>query len=445
MSRVYSLRCLPLPLRLIAAVGFACAAWVTLPARAAAPAAVGQALVDLASQSYAEGSQSLRIGGEARLYYRVGPESPWQFEGDLRAFQETGAGRDQSFDVIEGKAVRESGQTSFWLGRGLPWLESNSSRPADLSEVRSARRRWAWLSARGQSWVQNQSEVFEPIPTGWVGAGVRHRWSEHSEFSLAASPVFLPHFGPSLRLSADQPAEASRYGRLPPQQVRIGEALFPLRYQVDTGELSKLLLQPQIYAEWRSGSFSLMGWSAPNPEPAIDPSAELLVREDDSRVLVTARPRFLRQDFLGMGWNSKFLNLEFLHELRSNASLASWSFEPLSGLEVGGLHRLGPGAASANAAERDALFARWRRRQGAWRPWLEWRGHPTLRESANAGGARWQDFSFRTGLETRLFRGGAWGTVSGYASAQLLAAEDEAPWASWRSLDFVQVGVVSRW
>jgi hypothetical protein len=406
---------------------------------------------DLASQSFATSEQVLRT----RLGFSW---SSARFSTEFRGFHEAGPAGDWSVDFpqLYGHA---GDPTEFWLGRRLPWISS----------VDPVAQMPAWSSARSQAWVQNQSDVFEPMAVGWVGAGVVHPVMARTTLSVAYSPIFLPHFGPSVRLSPDLAAEASRYGRLPPQQVRIGEAVFPIRYRVDTGDLREILLQQQVYAELKHGEFSLVGWSAPNPEPEVDPRAELLLRDESSRVLVTARPRFVRQDFAGLLWNSRHARAEALYEFRSQTPLVSVSVSPVRGLQAGVLHRWSFAtskfavAASADAAAEDsseggavaskstltdpargAAFLRWNSSEGRVRPWLEWRGH----FSASEGSLSLRDGSIRSGLEAEMVplkARGASPSLGLFASAQLLGARDESPWASWRSFDYVQVGMVSRW
>ena len=430
---------------------------------------------ELASQSFATSEQALR----SRLGFS------WRsgiFATEFRGFHEAGPSGDQSIDFPQ--AYGGAGEPSeFWFGRRLPWITARDGQVGAL----------AWTSARSQAWVQNQSDVFEPLAVGWVGAGLLHSFAPATTLSVAYSPVFLPHFGPSVRLSQENAAEASRYGRLPPQQVRIGEAVFPIRYRIDAGDLAKILLQQQAYVELKRGEFSLLGWSAPNPEPEVDPSAELLVRDEASRVLVTARPRFERQNFAGLLWNSRVARAEALYEFRTRSPIVSFSVAPLEGLEAGVLHRwrfspagtvgvdsgvegaapateagsnatgnkMGESPAaesrvatssSATDASRGAVFVRWKRGAGRVRPWMEWRGHAAVQGS----GVTLLDGSIRSGLEADLIRTAPAAAIAGqgakfspslgvFASAQLLGARDESPWAAWRSLDYVQVGVVSRW
>ncbi len=375
---------------------------------------------DLASQSFATSEQLLR----SRLGFSW---SSVRFSSEFRAFHESGSGGDWSVDFPQ-LYGRAGDPTEFWLGRRLPWISSRDG-VAQLP---------AWSAARSQAWVQNQSDVFEPLAVGWIGAGVVRPLVLETTLSVAYSPVFLPHFGPSVRLSPDLAAEASRYGRLPPQQVRIGEAVFPIRYRIDTGDLRDILLQQQVYAELKRGEFSLVGWSAPNPEPEVDPRAELLLRDDSSRVLVTARPRFLRQDFAGLLWNSRHARAEALYEFRSQTPVVSVSVSPVRGFLAGVLHRWSSSPAPS------AAFLRWSSSEGRVRPWLEWRGHILASEKSIA----LMDGSIRSGVEAELFAaktGGASPSLGLFTSAQLLGARDESPWASWRSLDYVQVGMVSRW
>jgi hypothetical protein len=376
--------------------------------------------LDLAAQSFATSEQVLR----SRLGFSW---STARFSSEFRAFHEAGPAGDWSFDFpqLYGRAVDP---IELWLGRRLPWISSRDG-VAQLP---------AWASARSQAWVQNQSDVFEPRAVGWVGAGVVQPLIFDTALSVAYSPVFLPHFGPSVRLSPDLAAEASRYGRLPPQQVRIGEAVFPIRYRIDTGDLREILLQQQVYAELKRGEFSLVGWSAPSPEPAVDPRAELLLRDEASRVLVTARPRFVRQEFAGLLWNSRHARAEALYEFRSQTPVVSVSVSPSEGLLAGVLHRW------STAPARGEAFFRWTRSEGRVRPWLECRGHfsPSERSLALLDG------SIRSGVEAEMFRKQALDfspSLGLFASAQLLGAREESPWASWRSLDYLQVGMVSRW
>lgn len=212
------------------------------------------------------------------------------------SFFETDRTGDRSFD-IDSSVFRFSPLENhyFWIGRTHPLQEDSR----DLLILTT--------SAIGTRWVQNQSNPLQPRTSGWVGMGVHSRELTTGLFFTASySPLFLPHFGPSVEFSESNDATGTRFARLPPQQILIHEQMLPLRYRILTGNIRNIILQPQYLIElghdleWQR--LSMITWSAPSPSPKISTSGVLKVTPSDASVLATVQPTFPRETFYALRW-----------------------------------------------------------------------------------------------------------------------------------------------
>lgn len=219
-----------------------------------------------------------------------------QSEFHFYSFFETDRAGDRSFD-IDSSVFRISTfkNNYFWVGRTHPLQEDLWDHPTLTT------------SAIGARWVQNQSNPFQPRASGWIGTGTHFRDSSTGIFLKACySPLFLPHFGPSIEFSEFRDATGTRFARLPPQQIQINEQILPLRYRILIGNIRNIILQPQYLVEfghdleWQQ--LSLITWSAPSPSPKISTSGILKVTASDASVLATIQPTFPRQTFYALRW-----------------------------------------------------------------------------------------------------------------------------------------------
>ena len=161
-------------------------------------------------------------------------------------------------------------------------------------------------------------------------------------------------------------------------------------------------------------------------------------------MLVTARPHFDRQNFAGLSYRSRRFAIQGIYEVQKQMPVLSLIGAPLESLQAGVLHRWSSvNQENLTDPSRGSVFLRWKRPEILLRPWAEWRSH--LFKSAQG----WEtlDTSVRIGVEQELIRSSQSGrpSLSLFSTAQLLASRDEAPWASWRSLDYMEVGVHSQW
>jgi hypothetical protein len=211
----------------------------------------------------------------------------------------------------------------------------------------------------------------------------------------------------------------------------VGDATLPIRYRIATGDLAKILLQPQVYLEWSWHGWGIQTWSAPSPDPEAVPDAEIRLAEQDSTVLVSVTPRFDRQIYSGLSWRDSKWRFQSLYEWKSNGALASISWLPIPDLAATALSRWSP---SLPWGMSGGLL--WKRSQSQTRPFVEWRNDFDLLASQ----WRWLDTSMRVGIEQQLSL-----RVSGFASAQWISAAESAPLTPWRSLDLVQAGMRAVW
>ncbi|HCM38398.1 MAG: hypothetical protein A2Z97_02400 [Bdellovibrionales bacterium GWB1_52_6] len=366
----------------------------------------------------------------------------------LYSFFESGQGGDRSFDldraVVRVPTTSTSAGGYFWLGRTHPLEEGAQGLPVETT------------SAIGAHWVQNQSDALNPRASGWIGAG----WSGNFEkFSLdaAASPLFLPSFGPRLDLSETDAVSGSRYARLPPQFVNSKRALVAIRYKVETGSIKNIVLQHQAYVAFGKrtelGTFRLLGWSAPSPDPELDVSDIIRVNSEDANALVTAAPRFPRQNFVAFQWrfqgkfqgaNSSTTPLavfESAYETGKANLSTSLSVRLLKFLRLGVLQTsaLGQQALASNPALDSASYAEdlvWTELssslfQQRLRAALRWEQHWTSDRQGT-----WVRPLLEYSPEKRLIL---------FAQANLLAGQAASYFGAWRSLDSVNTGVSYLW
>lgn len=438
----------------LAAGGAGSSAWASLPGlapRTQIPAVSERELqLDLgASSSYFAGE----VIPTSRLELDLGWQSPdGMHEARLRTFIETGEGAHRSID-IDPVVFRAPifGTGHLWVGRTHPGQEG--LKQGDFSST----------GAIGHNWVQNQSTALTPRVAGWIGMGLHHSFGDTGlSVTGAYSPVFLPNFGPSLSFSETEETEGSRFARLPPSYIRLNDnAVVPLRYRIETGDLKDIVFQHQAFV---SGAYtyskndrplarlSLMAWTAPDPAPSVDAAGKLMVTQQDVRVLVTAHPSFLRRKYFG--GRLQLFALPGSPELESALDPGrgqwTWSlgFKPFSTdrhmLRVGLLNEIKSFEAEASAPSATAsmprtpdyadglLWAEYSRKLGAKlssRVRLE-------HHLADGNRGNWFQSAFEYTANRRL-------TL--FAEASILTGEDQSYFGTWRSLDSVGVGARYVW
>ncbi|MEN9723742.1 MAG: hypothetical protein RJB38_1728, partial [Pseudomonadota bacterium] len=104
---------------------------------------------------------------------RLRTQGRWQSTSETsqlswRLFLETSALGDRSIEFPEAYQVSSTETSEWWWGRRVPWYdhEYDPTRHGALP---------VWSDARAMAWVQNQTEVFDPLVLGWVGWGYRRQ------------------------------------------------------------------------------------------------------------------------------------------------------------------------------------------------------------------------------------------------------------------------------
>lgn len=371
--------------------------------------------------------------------------------GELNFFSffETGTPGDRSFD-FDSTAIRfgiapGSSQGHLWLGRVQPLNEGFER--TGLNVITPS-------SAIGANWVQNQSNALSPRVSGWIGAGGHMKFSSGVFITAAYSPLFLPNFGPRLELSESSAAEGSRFASLPPAAIDLnGDGNeFPLRYRVETGDIAGIVLQPQalVAAGYENSLHRLtfMAWSAPNPSPELSTSGKVKVDSSDANVLVTATPKFARQNFLGAQWLGRGVALKPAVELlyaTSGKLSASARLRPLRFFEAGYLTTVetlqnDPAAdGSQPAVTTPAPYAKnllWAEATGTA---MGGKLAPSLRVEQHLTSkleGRWllPQIGYRPDSNWMLF-----------ANASILTGPDRSYFGNWKSLDSVSMGARYQW
>jgi hypothetical protein len=353
----------------------------------------------------------------------------------LDSFFESGPNGDRSIDLSQAVLRFETASDSYlWLGRAHPALEGTSHDTIEPS------------SAIGSRWVQNQSNALSPRVSGWLGAGWGGDVSGVS-VTVGFSPLFLPSFGPRLDLSVSKSASGSRFARLPPQYLNSQREAVDIRYQVNAGDLKNIVLQNQLFVgigrETSVGTFRLLGWSSPSPDPSLDISDVIRIRENDAKALVTVVPSFRRQTFGAFQWESdskQFLAFEAVYEMTKGPLAASLAVRPTHTLRFGTLQTLATraseetsGIASDRPYAENLIWAEVK--DGFFKERLV----PSLRFEYHYTPGH-EDYWWHPALSWR-----AKGGLELFASANILAAEDGSYLSAWRSLDSVSTGIRYIW
>lgn len=359
-----------------------------------------------------------------------------KFQGNIFSFFETGPLGDQSIDM-DYSAFRFPilSKAHLWLGRLNPVSEGTSHfSPPHFSAV-------------GSSWVQNQSNPLEPRVSGWLGLGFYFHPPEQAFFtSLAYSPIFLPTFGPHLSFTESGLVKKSRFGRSPPEYVKISNALVPLRYKISTGEIKDILFQHQGFGAvgLRSAVVQTMifAWSSPSASPQLNVNHQLRIRNDDVYVWVEATPTFQRQNYIGghfelLPYDTPRFASEVLYEMRSQHVVISFELNPLSFLNGGILHTFEQKNAEllSNAKYAEA-FA-----------WLELKALffsetlvSSLRLEQHFAPIEKRGNWFRPKLE--YIRNNK---MSFFGELNIVSGQDKSYFGAWRAHDFFALGGSLRW
>lgn len=229
----------------------------------------------------------MRVDG----YYESGSRGAWFIDPDpIRYTVKLGA----------------EGESLAFLGRNHP-LDFTRGRPVDAT------------SALGTVWTQNQLEALHPRVSGWIGGGIVHDVGHGLRVTAAYSPIFLPTFGPSLGLSERGELNPSRFARTPPATASVGGIITPIRYKIDAGQISELVLRHQamLAVSRADGDLELdvYAYTAPRPNPVAAPNAVLGVTATDVNAKVDVAVQFPREHWAGTRARLKRLPFEPAIEL----------------------------------------------------------------------------------------------------------------------------------
>jgi len=403
------------------------------------PVSVAASLrTDLSIENYANKPQELEARGDLEWYISsektVRKNIP-RSELHFNFFYETGPYGDRSIDpdIAVWRFGNSSTDSHFWFGRSHPLLEGFPS-GEKISPT----------SAVGTNWLQNQSNALEPNVVGWIGAGIHSKYNSLF-FTAAATPIYFPNFGPRTDLSEDADAEGSRFARLPPQYVRLGDGLVPLRFHIDTGDITKIIFQAQALLatgyEGKSSFLRLAAWSSPTLNPQVDTNEVLRIQDNDLNVLVTAKPKFPRENFFAFTYAEKITNLnpifESVYETRTKRFSISQSIEAFSFLQIGGLHTFyQPEEISSSTPEspkydKYLLWIELTKNSGSFRPSFRYERHFSKGKEDN-----WMQMKLRYYANKQF---------SLFSKLNILTGSNLSYFGTWRSLDSIHMGASYLW
>ncbi|MBC7397074.1 MAG: hypothetical protein H7333_06490 [Bdellovibrionales bacterium] len=236
--------------------------------------------------------------GKVNLYYESGLKGIFSFDPDpLRYTLYTDGSK----------------KTLLWFGREHPL---NLTRGFTVEPY----------SALGSIWTQNQTESLDPRVSGWLSLGLVQEIATEWKLTAAYSPLFLPNFGPSLGFTERGELNPSRFARLPPSNAVTGGVNLPIRYQLQLGQLSELLLRHQGFLGMSQNSksfhFDVYAFTAPKPDPVATTDATLAVNASEVNAKVYINPQFPREYWSGM--RAQFKSLPFEPALELVQNLLEW-------------------------------------------------------------------------------------------------------------------------
>ena len=243
--------------------------------------------------------QTERFLTRINTYYESGTQGTWSLDPDpLR------------YDLY----LQEGSKNFIWIGREHP-LNLTRSSPVEATD------------ALGTIWAQNQLNALNPRVSGWIGAGLHQDLGSQWTLLLAYSPIFLPTFGPSLGFSDSGDLNPARFSRLPPSNVNTGGAILPIRYQLEIGQITDLVLRPQFFTgiahDDESVYMDAYFYSAPRPNPIALTTATLSVTPTIVNAKVEINPQFPREYWTGM--RTQFKELVFKPAVEYVQGLHNWN------------------------------------------------------------------------------------------------------------------------
>jgi len=201
----------------------------------------------------------------------------------------------------------------IWIGREHP-LNLTRSSPVEATD------------ALGTVWVQNQLNALAPRVSGWIGTGLHQELGSDWTLLLAYSPIFIPTFSPSLGFSDSGDINPARFSRLPPANVSTGGAVLPIRYQLELGQITSLVLQNQFFTGIAHHDDSVYMdayvFTAPRPNPVPITTATLSVTPTVVNAKVEIDPQFPREYWSGM--RTQFKEIPFQPAFEFVQDLQNW-------------------------------------------------------------------------------------------------------------------------
>ena len=244
--------------------------------------------------------QTERFLTRINAYYESGTQGTWSVDPDpLR------------YDL----KLSDTGKNFIWIGRENPL---NLTRPSPVEAT----------DAVGTVWAQNQLNALNPRVSGWIGAGLHQELGSNWTLLLTYSPIFLPTFGPSLGFSDSGDLHPARFSRLPPVSVSTGGALLPIRYQLELGQITDLVLRPQFFTgiahQEESVYMDAYFYTAPRPNALPLTTATLSVTPEVVNAKVQIDPQFPREYWTGM--RTQFKSLPFQPAMELVQGLHQWTY-----------------------------------------------------------------------------------------------------------------------
>lgn len=367
--------------------------------------------------------QTERFLTRINTYYESGTKGTWSVDPDpLRV--------DLHLD--------DAGKSFVWFGREHP-LNLTRAVPVEATD------------ALGTVWAQNQLNALAPRVSGWIGAGLHQDLGQGWTGLLTYSPIFLPTFGPSLGFSDSGDLHPARFSRLPPARVNSSGVLLPIRYQLDIGKITDLVLRSQFFMGVTHNEETFYSefyyFTAPKPNPVAAYNYDVIPTIVPN-VMVQVKPSFPREHWAGT--RAQFKDVLFQPALELVQGLHQWTEHYVSATGYFDSPQINPNVQERTTRGSFGLLTHFQKQ-------FEEPQFSDLLAFVKLPLDLTNELSFRNIFQTTLLTGKRsvyWlsefeyaftKTFSALTSLRILAGENYSYFGDWRSEDSISIGMRYTW
>ena len=353
-----------------------------------------------------------------------------KFEFNTSIYFENSGNLDKYIDLGRSAYRFKSGPLMYSIGRFDPTQEMLDNYEPNI------------LNAIGKNWAKNEQNPFNVRPVGWVGSSVNYLVTKKINFYFHYSPIFIPTMGPKIIYSKSAvPTTNSYFTRMPPGEVKFNEQSYlPIRVTLDDVNLKEILFQHQLYFGMNyqlktTLNMYMSVWSAPAPNPLIKTSESINIIDEDIYILANADPVFPRENNIALGLNYERSKSQILYNSYKDSFTISSSYKHSFSFKIGFLHTFYQGqTADLEKSNMDQFLGWIKLRQKIGKTFLLKSDIFKNLDSRNNG------MSLNVFIDYLKFKS----TVL-YVGAQAFTGGDNSYYGQWRALDFISLGLKTKW